>query len=61
MKHIFAFLLAALLAFSAQAEKKLVMERPDFNKIKAETLNPKSSRYYPTLIKKYMSADTSMT
>ena len=37
------------------------MERPDFNKIKAETLNPKSSRYYPTLIKKYMSADTSMT
>ena len=58
MKHIFAFLLAALLAFSAQAEKKLVMERPDFNKIKAETLNPESSRYYPTLIKKYMSADT---
>lgn len=61
MKHIFAFLLAALFAFSAHAEKKLVMERPDFDKIKAETLNPKSSRYYPTLIKKYMSADTSMT
>lgn len=35
--------------------------RPDFDKIKTETLNPASQFYYPSLLKLYLSSDTTMT
>ena len=34
---------------------------PDFEKIKSETLNPKSEYYYPRLMEAYLSNDTTMT
>lgn len=34
---------------------------PDFDKIKAETLNPDSRYYYPKLLKSFLSDDTTMT
>lgn len=34
---------------------------PDFKTIRNETLNPDSQYYYPTLLKKFMSPDTTMT
>ena len=37
------------------------VSHPDFATIKAETLNPESQYYYPTLLKSFFSNDTTMT
>lgn len=46
---------------SSQADKrKIVVEKPDLEKIKSETLNPRSQFYYPKLLAKYNHNDTLM-
>lgn len=65
MKRIIYFTLCALalttfLGFAADNKKSFV-EKPDFNKIKSEIQNPDSRFYYPRLMQKYESNDTSMS
>lgn len=46
----------------AQANKrKITVEKPDLDKIKEETFNPKSPFYFPKLMAKYVRNDTTMT
>ena len=43
-------------------QKKIIkVEKPDLNKIKRETLDPKSKFYFPKLMKRYEKNDTVMT
>lgn len=61
IKFIILLILASL-GFQAQAdERKLMPEKPDFEKIRTEINNPKSRFYYPTLMKNYEKSDTSMS
>ncbi len=42
-------------------KRKIKVEKPDLEKIREETLNPKSPNYYPKLLQKYWRNDTLMT
>lgn len=46
---------------NAANKRKIKIERPDMEKIKEETLNPKSPFYFPKLLAKYNRNDTTMT
>lgn len=48
-------------ARAAENKRKIVVEKPDIDKIKAATLDPKSKYYYPKLMQKYERNDTVMT
>ncbi len=48
-------------AKAAENKRKIKVEKPDFDKIKAETLNPKSKYYYPKLLQLFWRNDTTMT
>ncbi len=66
MKRIIGYTLCILsLAALALPEicvaKALKKEKPDLEKIKAETLDPHSRFYFPTLRDKYLTKDTLMT
>ncbi|MDE5843529.1 MAG: DUF4919 domain-containing protein [Muribaculaceae bacterium] len=63
-----ALILAAILlgAFPADAArvrptKKITVEKPDFDKIARQTLDPRNEFYFPKLMKLYNRNDTSMT
>ncbi|MCM1377967.1 MAG: DUF4919 domain-containing protein [Clostridium sp.] len=45
----------------APDKRKIKVEKPDLNKIREATLNPKSEFYFPKLRKKYQQNDTVMT
>ena len=64
MKKIFIFLSALFVivcSFAApKNEKKIVIERPDMEKIKAEVLDPASKYYYPKLMAMYQQSETIM-
>lgn len=71
MKHrtIYLVLLALVLACAAgpaayartATKVRVTTAHPDFDRIKAETLNPESQYYYPKLLKSFLSNDTTMT
>ncbi len=71
MKHrsIYILLTAVILAFGIglqsvarpAAKARVTTAHPDFERIKAETLNPASQYYYPNLLKSFLSNDTTMT
>lgn len=44
-----------------ESKRKIVVERPDLDKIRQETLDPKSRFYFPKLRAKYEANDTTMT
>lgn len=64
-----AFFLAIPLAYAqtqapsaaASSKRKITVEKPDLEKIKAETQDPSSPYYFPKLMKKYSRNDTTMT
>lgn len=58
--YILSLVIMLLLGATAYAQDS-DMEQPDFNAIKKEVNNPRSPYYYPTLIQKYNSNDTTMT
>src|SRR5574344_2025756 len=63
MKKLIYIIIIALLipiALSAQKKDKITIEKPDFDKIKTETLNPKSKFYFPKLMKLFLANDTTM-
>ncbi|MDE6076606.1 MAG: DUF4919 domain-containing protein, partial [Muribaculaceae bacterium] len=45
----------------ASSKRKIVVEKPDLEKIKKETLDPASPFYFPKLMAKYTRNDTTMT
>lgn len=59
IKIFVAFVCAFIFANSHVEARSL--GRPDFEKIKSETTNPSSPYYYPELLGKYLSSDTTMT
>ncbi|MBR3950559.1 MAG: DUF4919 domain-containing protein [Bacteroidaceae bacterium] len=65
--RIYIIVLSALLATvlcgkaRAQSEEDATMVLPDMEQIRAEVNNPQSRYYYPTLMAKYYSPDTTMT
>lgn len=63
MLRKFVISITALLigAAAAMAVEKQVNEKPDFAKIKAETLDENSKYYYPKLMAEFMRNDTTMT
>ncbi len=42
-------------------KRKITVEKPDLDKIKARTLNPQDAYYFPRLMEKYLRNDTTMT
>lgn len=46
---------------AAENKRKIKVEKPDLDKIRDETLNPRSKYYYPKLLAKYWRNDTTMT
>lgn len=48
-------------AKAAANKRKITVEKPDLEKIKQETLNPRSQYFYPKLLKKYWRNDTTMS
>ncbi len=56
-----AMLLSAASAMSAQNKRKITVAKPDLEEIRTSTLNPQSPYYFPKLMKKYESNDTTMT
>lgn len=46
---------------SAKKDRKIKVEKPDFDRIERQTLDPKSEFYFPTLMRLYNRNDTSMT
>lgn len=58
--YILSLVIMLLLGATAYAQES-DMEQPDFNVIKKEVNDPRSPYYYPTLIQKYNSNDTTMT
>ena len=58
--YILSLVIMLLLGATAYAQES-DMEQPDFNAIKKEVNDPHSPYYYPTLIQKYNSNDTTMT
>lgn len=47
-------------AASTKSDKKITVEKPDMEAIKAAVTDAKSRYYYPTLMKKYLANDTIM-
>ena len=45
----------------AQSKRKILVEKPDLDKIRQETFNPSSPFYFPKLQSKYERNDTTMT
>lgn len=45
----------------SRQSRKITVEKPDFNKIERETLDPNSEFYFPKLIRLFNRNDTSMT
>lgn len=61
MRSIITFLLTIVIGLSAPAQiNKLKREKPDLEKIKAETLDSKSPYYYPRLMQEFQRNDTLM-
>ena len=61
MRSIITFLLTIVIGLSASAQiNKLKREKPDLEKIKAETLDSKSPYYYPRLMQEFQRNDTLM-
>lgn len=60
-----AVLVLAVLAVGIAAPRAAgagrTLSHPDFKKIRTETLNPESQYYYPGLLKRFYSSDTTMT
>ena len=48
-------------AKAAGNKRKITVEKPDLEKIRTETLNPRGRYYYPKLLEKYWRNDTTMT
>lgn len=48
-------------AASAKKNRKITVEKPDFDKISRQTLDPQSEFYFPKLMKLYNRNDTSMS
>lgn len=46
---------------SAGNKRRIKVEKPDLDKIREQTLNPKSQYYFPKLLEKYQRNDTIMT
>lgn len=60
-KSILTASIMLMLFFTVSFAAPRTTSHPDFEKIKAETLNPQSQYYYPVLLKSYLSNDTTMT
>lgn len=56
-----AMMLSATSVISAQNKRKITVAKPDLEEIRTSTLNPQSPYYFPKLMKKYESNDTTMT
>lgn len=56
-----AYAQTAVPTAAAANKRKITVEKPDLEKIKAETLDPASPFYFPKLMKKYTRNDTTMT
>ncbi len=54
-------MLSATSVISAQNKRKITVAKPDLEEIRTSTLNPQSPYYFPKLMKKYESNDTTMT
>lgn len=54
-------ILSAPTILSAQNKRKITVAKPDLEEIRTSTLNPQSPYYFPKLMKKYESNDTTMT
>lgn len=71
LSYLFAFLLALTSigdvwcqtqANHSANKRKIIVEKPDLDQIREETLNPKSQFYFPKLMKKFINGkDTLMT
>ena len=48
-------------AKAAANKRKITVEKPDLEKIRQETLNPRGRYFYPKLLQKYWRNDTTMT
>ena len=59
--QIFLVLLTAMLAQLTVCAAGRETSHPDFPSIRTKTLNPDSEYYYPTLLKAFLSNDTTMT
>lgn len=55
--------LSGLCAYGAsgQSKRKITVEKPNLEEIRTATLNPQSPYFFPKLMKKYESNDTTMT
>lgn len=62
IKHILTLTISAALSLagSQAMASKSTLSKPDLEKIRIETTNPKSPYYYPELLKKFNSPDTLM-
>lgn len=60
---LFTFTGTFAVVFNLSGENRVTVEaeKPDLEKIKAETLNPKSKYYYPDLMERYERNETIMT
>ena len=61
MRKLVISLLISFFAVAANAANKLDIHKPDLEKIKKETLDPRSKHTYAKLLNKFMSNDTIMT
>ena len=67
LRKIFVSAAALMISFSisstaiAQNKRKITVEKPDLEEIRISTLTPSSPYYFPKLMKKYESNDTTMT
>lgn len=62
IRHFAAFsAAAALFILPATAARKVVVEKPDLDKIREQTLDPSHKYYFPKLMAKYNLNDTTMT
>lgn len=59
--HVLSLVLVMCVCMSAGNQKKLVIAKVDFEKIKKETQDPHSRYYYPRLMKSFLSNDTVMS
>lgn len=66
LKYILVSAVVALTGFCAaaapaQSKRKITVEKPNLEEIRKATLNPLSPYFFPKLMKKYESNDTTMT
>lgn len=54
-------LFGAFISADAQNKRKITVAKPDLEEIRRSTLSPSSPYYFPKLMKKYESNDTTMT